>query len=29
LSAQALESRVYAYYGCDPAEHLVMPQKVV
>jgi len=29
LSAQELESRVYAYYGCDPEEHLVMPEKVV
>jgi hypothetical protein len=28
LSAQELESRVCAYYGCDPEAHLVMPQKV-
>jgi hypothetical protein len=28
LSAQELEIRVCAYYGCDPEEHLVMPQKV-
>jgi hypothetical protein len=28
LSAQELESRVYAYYGCDPEAHLVMPEKV-
>jgi hypothetical protein len=29
LSAQELEIRVCAYYGCDPEAHLVMPQKVV
>ncbi|GIX45940.1 MAG: hypothetical protein KatS3mg131_0151 [Candidatus Tectimicrobiota bacterium] len=28
LGADELESRVYAYYGCDPEDHLVMPQKV-
>jgi hypothetical protein len=28
LSAQELEIRVCAYYGCDPEAHLVMPQKV-
>jgi len=28
LSAQELEGRVYAYYGCHPAAHLVMPEKV-
>ena len=28
LSAAELESRVYAYYGCDREGHLVMPQKV-
>jgi hypothetical protein len=28
LRAQALERRVYAYYGCDPEAHLVMPEKV-
>ena len=28
LSAQELESRVYAYYSCDPEAHLVMPEKV-
>jgi DDE superfamily endonuclease len=28
LSADELESRVYAYYGCDRHDHLVMPQKV-
>jgi transposase len=28
LSAQELESRVYAYYRCDPEVHLVMPEKV-
>jgi hypothetical protein len=28
LSAQELEIRVCAYYGCDPETHLVMPQKV-
>jgi transposase len=28
LSAQELERRVCAYYGCDPEVHLVMPQKV-
>jgi len=28
LSAQELETRVYAYYGCHREEHLVMPQKV-
>ena len=28
LSAQERESRIWAYYGCDPEEHLVMPEKV-
>jgi hypothetical protein len=28
LSAAELEERVYAYYGCEHAEHLVMPKKV-
>jgi transposase len=28
LSAQELETRVYAYYGCHREEHLVMPKKV-
>jgi transposase len=28
LSAQELETRVYAYYGCHREDHLVMPQKV-
>jgi hypothetical protein len=28
LSAAELEARVYAYYGCERAEHLVMPKKV-
>jgi hypothetical protein len=28
LSAQELEMRVCAYYGCDAEKHLVMPQKV-
>lgn len=28
LSAAELETRVYAYYGCDREEHLVMPKKV-
>jgi transposase len=28
LSAAELEARVYAYYGCKSAEHLVMPKKV-
>jgi DDE superfamily endonuclease len=28
LSADELESRVYAYYRCDRQGHLVMPQKV-
>jgi hypothetical protein len=28
LSAAELEARVYAYYGCECAEHLVMPTKV-
>ena len=28
LSAEELETRVYAYYGCDREDHLVMPQKV-
>jgi transposase len=28
LSAQELESRVCAYYGCNPEAHLVMPEKV-
>ena len=28
LSAAELESRVYAYYGCESAEHLIMPKKV-
>lgn len=28
LSVDELESRVYAYYGCERESHLVMPQKV-
>jgi len=28
LSAHELECRVYAYYGCDPEVHLVIPEKV-
>jgi hypothetical protein len=28
LSAAELEARVYAYYGCEPETHLVMPKKV-
>lgn len=28
LRAQELASRVYAYYGCHPEAHLVMPEKV-
>ena len=28
LRAQELESRVYAYYRCEPEAHLVMPEKV-
>jgi DDE superfamily endonuclease len=28
LSAAELEARVYAYYGCERAKHLVMPKKV-
>jgi hypothetical protein len=28
LSADELESRVYAYYGCTAEAHLVMPEKV-
>lgn len=28
LSAAELEARVYAYYGCERTEHLVMPKKV-
>ncbi len=28
LSADELESRVYAYYGCTTEAHLVMPEKV-
>jgi transposase len=28
LSADELEARVYAYYGCERAAHLVMPKKV-
>jgi hypothetical protein len=28
LSAAALEARVYAYDGCESAEHLTMPKKV-
>ena len=28
LSAQELETRVYAYYGCHREDHLVMPKKV-
>lgn len=28
LSAAELESRVYAYYGCECEAHLVMPKKV-
>ena len=28
LSADELEARVYAYYGCTPEVHLTMPEKV-
>jgi hypothetical protein len=28
LSPDELEARVYAYYGCTPQAHLVMPEKV-
>ena len=28
LSADELEARVYAYYGCTAEAHLVMPEKV-
>jgi hypothetical protein len=28
LSPPDLEARVYAYYGCEPEEHLIMPKKV-
>jgi transposase len=28
LSADELEARVYAYYGCERETHLVMPKKV-
>jgi transposase len=28
LSADELEARICAYYGCDVEEHLVMPEKV-
>jgi transposase len=28
LSADELEARVYAYYGCEPNAHLIMPKKV-
>ncbi len=28
LSADELEARVCAYYGCERAAHLVMPKKV-
>ncbi len=28
LSADELESRVYAYYRCTPEAHLIMPEKV-
>ena len=28
LSADEVESRVYAYYGCTPEAHLTMPEKV-
>ena len=28
LSAEELEGRVCAYYGCSPEAHLLMPQKV-
>ena len=28
LSADALEARVYAYYGCECEPHLLMPKKV-
>jgi DDE superfamily endonuclease len=28
LSAMELEGRVYAYYGCTPEAHLLMPKKV-
>lgn len=27
LSATELEARVYAYYGCEPESHLVIPEK--
>jgi hypothetical protein len=27
LSADELAARVYAYYGCEPEAHLVMPKK--
>lgn len=29
LSAEELEARVYAYYGCTYETHLIMPKKVV
>ena len=28
LSADELEARVYAYYGCESETHLIMPKKV-
>jgi DDE superfamily endonuclease len=28
LSAEELETRVYAYYGCHREDHLVMPKKI-
>ena len=28
LSADELEARVYAYYGCSSEAHLTMPEKV-
>ena len=28
LSADELEARVFAYYGCTPEAHLTMPEKV-
>ena len=28
LSADELEARVYAYYGCEGEAHLVMPKKL-
>jgi len=28
LSADELEARAYAYYGCTPEAHLTMPEKV-